>query len=314
MPRQLAMEPSAPAVANDVREPGWGYAVRVGMVWALVATLAVLLARLTGIPIPRLRFLAPYLTWPLMTPLVAYWVRRFPLRGRRGVLRHLVLALCGLPVHGLLFRLFLQAVGVVGFPPLPTDGWGWFATVSIELVLYASTAWPLAAALALRRAQEAELARAHVEATVAAEQLQVTVNQLGPRQLDGMLGRVRQTIEDSPARAESAVAALASYLRAGTDAVDEMPWTLGRELDAARAYLSFEQACGDRELELVVESPRPAVDSPVTQWAVVAAVTAIVESAAGPLQLRLRRRAGGCALEALDPATRRLVAAREVPS
>ena len=312
MPRRLAMEPPAGAFA-DVREPGWGYAVRVGMVWALVATLAVLLARLTGIAIPQLRFLAPYVTWPLMTPLVGYWVRRFPLRGRRGVVRHLGLALCGLPVHGLLFRLFTLGVGV-GFAPLPSGGWNWFATVSIELVLYASTAWPLAAALALRRAQEAELARAHAEATVAEEQLHVTVSQLGPRQLDGMLGRVRQTIEESPARAESAVAALAGYLRAGTDAVDEMPWTLGRELDAAAAYLSFEQACGDRALELVVEPPRPAADSPVTQWAVVAAVTAMVESAAGPLQLRLRRHAGGTALEALDPVTRRLVAAREVPS
>lgn len=312
MPRQLAIEPPASAVADVVREPGWGYAVRVGMVWALVATLAVLLARLTGIAIPQLRFLAPYVTWPLMTPLVAYWVRRFPLRGRRGVLRHLGVALCGLPVHGLLFRLFLLAVGG-RFAPLPTDGWNWFATVSIELVLYASTAWPLAAALALRRAQEAELARAHAEASVAAEQLQITVSQLGPRQLDGMLGRVRQTIEESPARADAAVAALASYLRAGTDAVDEMPWTLGRELDAAAAYLSFEQACGDRALELVVEPPRAAADTPVTQWSVVAAVTAMVESAAGPMQLHLRRHAGGCALEALDPVTRRLVAAREVP-
>src|SRR6185369_11791799 len=98
-------------------------------------------------------------------------------------------------------------------------GWNWFATVSIELVLYASTAWPLAAVLALRRAQEVELVRAHAEAAVAEEQLHVTVGQLGPRQLDGMLGRVRQTIEHSPARAEAAVTALASYLRAGTDAV-----------------------------------------------------------------------------------------------
>jgi hypothetical protein len=272
----------------------------------------VAIAVLTGIELPRLRFLVPYLTWPLMTPLVAVWARRFPLGGRRGLLVHLGLALCLAPLHGLTFRLVMFALGR-GFPPWPDSIGMLVLSVSVELVLYFSTAWPIAAAASLRRAQEAELARARAEAELASGELDVTLGLLGPKQLDGLLGRLRLTIVEPAASADGAVSALATYLRAGLAAVETTPWTLDRELDAASSYLAFEQACSGRPVQLVVEPPQPSGALPVRRYSVVSAVTALVDSHAGPLRLRLRHHEGGCALRADDLSTRRPLAEVEVP-
>ena len=58
--------------------------LRIGAVWVAVAGLAALLAKLTNPDFPHLRAAIPFLTWPLMTPWVAHWARRFPLGRRRA--------------------------------------------------------------------------------------------------------------------------------------------------------------------------------------------------------------------------------------
>jgi hypothetical protein len=215
------------------------------------------------------------------------------------------------PLHGLTFRLVMLALGR-GFPPLPVYPGAIVLTVGVELVLYFSTAWPIAAAVALRRAQEGELARARAEAELASGDLDVTLGQLGPKKLDALLGRLSAVIEDPATTPDGAVTALATYLRAGMAAVDATPWTLDRELEAASSYLAFEQACSGRPVQLVVEPPPPAGTLPVRRYSLVSAVTDLVDDHGGPLRLRLRHHEGGCSLRADDLSTERPLAEVEV--
>ncbi len=292
----------------------WADALRVSAIWVAVGGLTALLAwvtgAFTGTGVSELRLAAPYLSWPLMTPLVARCARRYPLRSGRDVLVHVGLALCLLPLHGLTFRLMMVAFGH-DFPGLPGNLGNWTFTVLIELVLYLSTAWPVASEIALRAAYRSDLELARAEAAAAGEELEATLARLGPRQLDELLERVRRAIETSPSTGEEAVTALATYLRAGLAAIEVKPWTLERELEAAAAFLRFEAACG-RSLELAVDPPWPHLSTPIRQWTLVEALATLVEEVEGPLCVRLQQRADGFDLRALEPQTERVLAAVEV--
>ena len=305
--------PRAPSAAG-AGGPALDDAVRVAAIWVVVGSLVALVAWATGVRLSPLRILAPYLTWPLMTPLIVLAVRRIPLEGVRGLFAHFGLVLLFVPLHGLVFRLFMVALGR-GFPSWPSKAGELAVTFTTELAFYFSTAWPIAAAVRLRRAREADLARARDEAAAAGAELASALSQIGPQQLDALLGRVRLAVEDARRDGAAAVAALAAYLRAVMAAAEPVPWTLGSELGVAEAYLAFERACSGRALALMVQ---PGGESPVPmrQYALVSAVMSVLAAAPGALDLWIEARpepeGGATAVLGVDPLTQATLARAEV--
>jgi hypothetical protein len=311
--------PGAPSAAG-AGGPALDDAVRVAAIWVVVGGFVALVAWATGVRLSPLRILAPYLTWPLMTPLIVLAVRRIPLEGVRGLFAHLLLVLAFVPAHGLVFRLFMVALGR-GFPRWPLNAPELAVTFTTELAFYFSTAWPIAAAVRLRRAREADVARAHAEAEAAGAELATALAQIGPQQLDALLGRVRLAIEDIRRDGAAAVAALAAYLRAVMAAAEPAPWTLESELGVAESYLAFERACSGRPLELMVQ-PAAATRAPVRQYALVSAVMSMLAEVPGPLDLWVEPSGGpgglgdpdgrATAVRGVDPRTQATVARAEV--
>jgi hypothetical protein len=282
---------TTPSSAGPLADPGMGYAVGIGLIWVLVGALVALVAWATKVPLPPMRILAPYLTWPLMTPLLVLGLRRFPLDGRRALVVHLGLYLASTVLHGVVFRLFMLATGH-GFAPWPTSRRMIVATLTFELAFYASTVGPMAAAGALARAQRRDLERAQAEASGAAEELDSALAQIGPGQLDALLGRVRRAIADPARDAEASVATLAAYLRAVMGAA-EPAWTLDSELDAVGAYLAFERACSGRSVELVLAGDAEPSAVAVRRYAVLSAMMSVLDAASAaseeprPLELHV---------------------------
>ena len=269
--------------------------------WVATVAACVAIAMATGAELPGLRTLMPYLGWLVMAPLVGWWADRFPPRGRRNLVVHLLTAPLAVALHQAIFRVLLYLVTGVWETPSTAPGY-LFTALWIGLLLYVSTAWLVTALGSLAHAQRAELREAELESETLSSDLDLTLSRLGPEELDVMIGRVRAVSRTSPAAADDAIDALGRYLRLALRGVEAAKWTLRRELDLVGAYLDFEAACSGRRLELLTSVTSPGrLDRMVRQHVLVGAVADVVAGEGGPLRLEVADAPGALTLRAFAP-------------
>jgi two-component system LytT family sensor kinase len=197
---------------------------------------------------PQWRFtllmaLTEWYAWGVLTPVVAWLARRFPLRaGRIGT---------SLPVHvlaGFLLAIIkVTLTRTLRVPLLTTSGYFLISNLATHYVIY----WALVAAvhaLAYHRAgREGELRASQLEARLAQARLQLLTMQIHPHFLFNTLNAISELVHEDPPAAERMIASLSELLRETLDAgsTDRVP--LARELELLDLYVDIQRArFGDR--------------------------------------------------------------------
>lgn len=187
--------------------------------------------------------LTEWYAWAVLTPLVAWLARRFPLRSGSMV--------AGLAVHtpaGLIVALVkvtltrLTRLALVG-----TNAYFQISNLATHYVIY----WALVAAvhaLAYYRAgREGELRASQLEARLADARLQLLRMQLHPHFLFNTLNTISELVHEDPLTADRMIASLSDLLRESLDAGagDRVP--LAKELQLLDRYVDIQRArFGDR--------------------------------------------------------------------
>jgi len=187
--------------------------------------------------------LTEWYAWAVLTPLVAWLARRFPLRGGSMV--------AGIAVHtpaGLIVALVkvtltrLLRLALVG-----TNAYFQISNLAAHYVIY----WALVAAvhaLAYYRAgREGELRASQLEARLADARLQLLKMQLHPHFLFNTLNTISELVHEDPLTADRMIASLSELLRQSLDAGADDQVTLAKELELLDRYIDIQRArFGDR--------------------------------------------------------------------
>jgi two-component system, LytTR family, sensor kinase len=193
-----------------------------------------------------------WLLWALLTPLVFWLGRRFPLDRQlrpAHVLVHLAYLCVAIPLQILLELLVLELVTLPyagrplrdklleNFQPWQWLVHWWLLNVLIYLVLLA-----IAHALHYRKeSRDRALEASELRARLAAAQLQALKSQLQPHFLFNTLNAISTLIVQSPAQARTMLNLLARLLRRSLSDADVQEVPLREELEFAQCYLDIEQ-------------------------------------------------------------------------
>jgi two-component system LytT family sensor kinase len=185
------------------------------------------------------RALSEWWLWALLTPLVVFLARRFPLHGDRRPRNVAVHVLAGMVV----------AVGKTladrAIFALITGFWTYFlfTTLALQFTLYAAVVAATHGVEYYRRSRERE----HLEAQLAETRLQMLNMQLQPHFLFNTLNTIAEMVHEDPDKADTMIAGLSDLLRRTLDlgAVQEIP--VAEEIDLVSRYLDIQKArFGDR--------------------------------------------------------------------
>jgi len=194
-----------------------------------------------------------WIFWALMTPVVFWLGRRFPIRGER---RYRSLAVHGAVALVLLGCNAIVTVGVswytrqVRSPGESFGRWmvGYLANRAVwNLILYGGLVFLGQALDAWRDLGRRQLVEAQLGADLARAQLTSLQLQLQPHFLFNALHAVGVLTREDPTRASRMIAALGDLLRTSLGLKDRQEVTLGEELVALSHYLEIETTrFGDR--------------------------------------------------------------------
>jgi LytS/YehU family sensor histidine kinase len=201
------------------------------------------------------RALSEWWLWAVLTPIVVWLARRYPLHGPRR-LRHL-------PVHvaaGAAIALAKTATDRATYAML-TGFWPyWLAsTLALHFFVYAAVVAAAHGIEYYRRSHERE----QLEARLAETRLQLLSMQLQPHFLFNTLNTIAELVHDDPDTADRMITGLSDLLRRTLDvgAAQEIP--LRDELGLLETYLDIQRIrFGDR-LDVDVRAPDAIGDIPV---------------------------------------------------
>jgi signal transduction histidine kinase len=207
------------------------------------AVSASLTYRSTGRPANWLlsieRTLAEWWPWALLTPVVVFLARRYPL-DRRWPWRNAAIH----AVAGTIVAILKTATERAVFAWL-TGLWTYWliSTLALQLVVYAAI---VAAAHGLdyyRRARERE----QLEARLAETRLQLLNVQLQPHFLFNTLNTIAEIVHDDADKADRMITNLSDLLRQALELGATQEISLGRELDLLSRYIDIQRTrFGDR--------------------------------------------------------------------
>ena len=176
-------------------------------------------------------------SWAVAT----YVMFRLALRARREPLRHVLTVLGVVAVPLMVLRYYAtSAIGeALGRPGLPVGRALWYNAPFYLFLLMAAAALGLLVVYMQRERDNAVL-RATLQAELASARLQTLRLQLNPHFLFNALNSIASLVHSDAAKADTAIAALSSFLRASlTDSRGEET-TLENELRLVDAYLEIE--------------------------------------------------------------------------
>jgi sensor histidine kinase YesM len=184
--------------------------------------------------------LAQWWLWALLTPVVIWLSRRWPIARPRIAAALVIHALAGVAI----------AVGKV---MVENHVRQWLFGVRPylllnNLALQLSIFWALVAASHVVHRYLASRARAsHAESALARAQLQLLRTQLQPHFLFNALSSIAELVHEDPQKADRMLDRLSTLLRATLEAGDRQEITLADELTLLRGYLDIQQTrFGDR--------------------------------------------------------------------
>jgi two-component system LytT family sensor kinase len=191
------------------------------------------------------RSLSEWWLWALLTPLVAWLARRFPLHGP-GRWRHLAIHLVAAASVAVGKTAADRAVFAMltGFRPYLL-----LSTVALHFTIYFAI---VAAAHGLeyyRRSRERE----QLEARLAATRLQLLSMQLQPHFLFNTLNTIAELVHDDPESADRMIAGLSDLLRRTLDLKDAHEVTLEEELRVLDLYLDLQRIRFGERLQVRID-------------------------------------------------------------
>jgi two-component system, LytTR family, sensor kinase len=193
--------------------------------------------------------LTEWYAWAVLTPLVAWLARRYPIR--RGLVTKALIV--HVPAGLVLAIVKVALTRVLRLPIVPSAEYFQISDLSTHYIMY----WALVAAVhALtyyRAGREGELRASQLEARLADARLQLLKMQLHPHFLFNTLNAISELVHEDPATADRMIASLSELLRESLDAGADDQVTLARELQLLDRYVDIQRArFGDR-LDVRVE-------------------------------------------------------------
>ncbi|MEJ7809262.1 MAG: histidine kinase [Gemmatimonadaceae bacterium] len=193
-----------------------------------------------------LRHAIGWAIWAPLAPVVAWLVRRFPLRGPSAA-RHLVLHVplggAVAALHTLLlaavYPLFYYAPSLAALRDVFRDRL--YSAFGVDLLVYAALAAGAAAVAGARDAQRQELARTRLEARAARAELALLHGQLQPHFLFNALNSLVELVDADPPRATRMIRSLSDLLRRSLASVGSPRSTLRAELAFVERYVEIQQ-------------------------------------------------------------------------
>ena len=176
-------------------------------------------------------------SWALAT----YMMFRLALRARRAPLRRVVtmLALLAVPLMVLRFWATSLIGQALGRPALPAGRALWYNAPFYLFLLMAAAALGFLLVYMQRERDNAVL-QANLQAELASARLQTLRLQLNPHFLFNALNSIASLVPSDAAKADTAIAALSSFLRASLSVTRGDETTLENELRLVDAYLEIE--------------------------------------------------------------------------
>ena len=185
------------------------------------------------------RALSEWWLWALLTPLVVWLARRFPLHGRHR-LRHAAIHL----VCGAVIAIAKTTADRIVFGLLTGFWMYWLvSTLALQFAIYLAIVAAAHGAEYYRRSRERE----HVEAQLADARLQMLNMQLQPHFLFNTLNTIAEMVHEDPEKADAMIGGLSDLLRRTLDLKDTRAIPLAEEIDLVSRYLDIQRTrFGDR--------------------------------------------------------------------
>lgn len=247
--------------------------------------------------------------WAVLTPVIAWLLRRWPLeRGGSGVafVIHLLAALTAAVGHSALIAYVTRALvpprAGEAVQPYQTWFFGFMRSrFQFELLTYVLVLLGLLAVTWYRRLQERDLAASRLQAQLSQAELLALKMQLHPHFLFNTLHAISVLIRENPTAAQRTVTLLGDLLRSTLATAGVQEVTLGEELKFLERYLQIEEIRFQDRLTVRFEID-PAVEAAlvpnlILQPLVENAVRHAVEPRPGPGAVVVRARREGEALE-----------------
>jgi signal transduction histidine kinase len=185
------------------------------------------------------RALAEWWLWALLTPIVVWLARRFPLHGRRRLAHAAIHLLCGAAI-----AIGKTTADRIIFAVLTGFWTYWLATtLALQFALYGAVVAAAHGAEYYRRSRERE----QLEAQLASTRLQLLNMQLQPHFLFNTLNTIAEMVHEDPDKADAMIAGLSDLLRRTLDLETTLGIPLRDELDLVSRYLDIQRSrFGDR--------------------------------------------------------------------
>ena len=185
------------------------------------------------------RSLSEWWLWALLTPLVVWLARRFPLHGRNRA-RHAA-------IHagaGAVIAIVKTIADRFTFAWLTGFWTYWLAsTLALQFALYFAVVAAAHGAEYYRRSRERE----QLEAQLADTRLQMLNMQLQPHFLFNTLNTIAEIVHEDPDKADAMIGGLSDLLRRTLDLTDTRAIPLSEEMDLVSRYVEIQRArFGDR--------------------------------------------------------------------
>jgi glucose-6-phosphate-specific signal transduction histidine kinase len=173
--------------------------------------------------------------------IVTYLMFRLALRARREPVRRVVTILAVLAVPLMVLRFWATSVigQAMGRPALPAGRALWYNAPFYLFLLMAAAALGFLVVYMQRERDNAVL-HANLQAELASARLQTLRLQLNPHFLFNALNSIASLVHSDAAKADTAIAALSSFLRASLAVTHGEETTLENELRLVDAYLEIE--------------------------------------------------------------------------
>jgi signal transduction histidine kinase len=201
------------------------------------------------------RSLSEWWLWALLTPLVTWLARRFPVRGgvaARNVALHVIVGIVVATAKTLADR-FVFAM-ITGF-------WMYLlaTTLALNLVIYGAIVTAAHGVEYYRRSRERE----HLEAQLAETRLQMLSMQLQPHFLFNTLNTIAEMVHEDPDVADTMIAGLSGLLRRTLELGSTQEIPLAEEIDLMSRYLEIQKARFGERLRVTVSVSGAAQDGRV---------------------------------------------------
>jgi len=185
------------------------------------------------------RALSEWWLWALLTPLVAWLARRFPLHGDHRVRHALVHVACG--------ALLATAKTVTDRAIFAMLSGFWVymlvSTLALQFTIYVAIVAAAHGVGYYRRSRERE----HLEAQLAETRLQMLSMQLQPHFLFNTLNTIAEMVHEDPEKADAMIGGLSDLLRRTLDLGSTQAIALADEMDLVSRYLDIQKSrFGDR--------------------------------------------------------------------